>query len=185
MLPLCSACAAAMFAMQAKPKIAQQQQQLEGETATGAEATQQQQQTPQQQAAATAQTTSAADKPLIVLLDVHLDAPVLLMPLNSNSEDHIEVDLGTLQLANRVVWELRTEQDRQKLLLDELQVGTEAGQLPAGAAQHPRPSGSGCSTCLPFLSPCSGTMAAQQQVNVLMPGGLLNECFGICPPDIQ
>jgi hypothetical protein len=58
----------------------------------------------------------------VLLLDVHLDAPVLLLPLKSSSEDRIEVDLGTLQLSNRVLWEMRTEQDSQKLLVDELQV---------------------------------------------------------------
>jgi len=66
---------------------------------------------------------AAADaKPLILLLDVHLDAPVLLMPLNSSSEDHLEVDLGTLQLSNNVVWQMTTGPDRQKLLMDEMQV---------------------------------------------------------------
>jgi hypothetical protein len=65
---------------------------------------------------------AAAAKPLVLLLDVHLDAPVLLLPLDSASDDRIEVDLGTLQLSNRVLWEMRTEQDSQKLLVDELQV---------------------------------------------------------------
>jgi hypothetical protein len=66
---------------------------------------------------------AAAAKPLVLLLDVHLDAPVLLLPLDSASDDRIEVDLGTLQLSNSVLWEMRTEQDSQKLLVDELQVG--------------------------------------------------------------
>ena len=59
---------------------------------------------------------------MVLLLDVNLDAPVLLLPLDSSSEDRIEVDLGTLQLSNRIMWEMRTEQDSQKLLMDELQV---------------------------------------------------------------
>lgn len=64
-----------------------------------------------------------AAKPLVVLLDVHLDAPVLLLPLNSTSQDHLEVDLGTMELTNRVVWEMRAEdRDRQKLLMDDMQV---------------------------------------------------------------
>jgi vacuolar protein sorting-associated protein 13A/C len=68
---------------------------------------------------------------LVVLLDVHLDVPVLLLPLDSASDDRLEVDLGTLQLSNRVLWEMRTEQDSQKLLVDELQVRHQrcAGQL--------------------------------------------------------
>jgi hypothetical protein len=67
---------------------------------------------------------AAADKPLVLLLDVHLDAPVLVMPRDSSSQDHLEVDLGTLELSNRVVWEMRAEdRDRQKLLVDEMQVG--------------------------------------------------------------
>lgn len=58
---------------------------------------------------------------MVLLLDVELDAPVLLMPLTSSSDDHIEVDLGTLQLSNRVVWEMHTD-DKQKLLMDEMEV---------------------------------------------------------------
>jgi hypothetical protein len=62
---------------------------------------------------------------VVVLLDVVLEAPVLLMPLSSGSDDLLEVDLGTLQLKNLVVWEMRSEDnDRQKLLVDEMQVNT-------------------------------------------------------------
>jgi hypothetical protein len=65
----------------------------------------------------------AAAKPLVLLLDVNLEAPVLLMPLNSASDDLMELDLGELQLSNLVVWEMRCEgKDRQKLLVDEMQV---------------------------------------------------------------
>lgn len=65
---------------------------------------------------------------MVVLLDVNLEAPVLLMPLNSGSDDLMEVDLGTLQLQNLVVWEMRSEdKDRQKLLVDQMQVGPTAG----------------------------------------------------------
>lgn len=74
-------------------------------------------------------TAAAEAKPLILLLDVHLDAPVLLMPLNSYSDDHLEVDLGTLQLSNTVVWQMTTGQDRQKLLMDEMQVGLCVGDF--------------------------------------------------------
>jgi hypothetical protein len=72
--------------------------------------------------AGTAATPPAA-KPVVVLLDVHLEAPVLLMPLSSGSDDLMELDLGELQLKNLVVWEMRSEdKDRQKLLVDEMQV---------------------------------------------------------------
>lgn len=71
----------------------------------------------------TATTTPATAKPVVVLLDVNLEAPVLLLPLTSGSDDLLEVDLGTLQLKNLVVWEMRSEdKDRQKLLVDEMQV---------------------------------------------------------------
>lgn len=101
--------------MQAKPK-----QQLDNHEQP--QPTQQQQ--PQQQAsqqASAAAVSQASDKPLVLLLDVALDAPVLVLPLVSRSDDHLEVDLGTLQLSNRVVWEMRTE-DKQKLLVDEMEV---------------------------------------------------------------
>eukprot|EP00878_Enallax_costatus_P018255 GHUV01019211.1.p1 GENE.GHUV01019211.1~~GHUV01019211.1.p1 ORF type:complete len:760 (+),score=304.75 GHUV01019211.1:378-2657(+) len=103
---------AAMLAMQAKPK--QHLPQPESPQ-------QHQQQQPQQAAPADSASTAAAAKPLVLLLDVQLDAPVLLMPLTSSSDDHIEVDLGTLQLTNRVVWEMHTD-DKQKLLMDEMEV---------------------------------------------------------------
>lgn len=135
-----------MLAMQAKP--IQPEQPGTAEPEADAQATQQQQQqlAPQRQssqpaasvlaaaARATGQpdastTAAAAAKPLVLLLDVHLDAPVLLLPLNSASEDRLEVDLGTLTLANRVLWEMRTEQDSQKLLVDEMQVGLRRGSV--------------------------------------------------------
>jgi hypothetical protein len=75
-------------------------------------------------AAAVAAAGASPDKPLVLLLDVHLDAPVLVVPRSSASEDHLELDLGTLELSNRVVWEMRAEErDRQKLLVDDMQVG--------------------------------------------------------------
>lgn len=101
---------AAMLAMQAKPK---EQLPQPGPS--------QQQQPPEQQQQADSTSTAAADKPLVLLLDVQLDAPVLLMPLTSISDDHIEIDLGTLQLTNRVVWEMHTDV-KQKLLMDEMEV---------------------------------------------------------------
>jgi hypothetical protein len=130
-----------MLAMQAKPIEAAQPG--AEQDAADAQPTQQQQQqlSPARQtsqpaaavvaaaARATGQPVAAAGaagalaaKPLVLLLDVHLDAPVLLLPLSSASEDRIEVDLGTLQLSNRVLWEMRTEQDSQKLLVDDMQV---------------------------------------------------------------
>jgi hypothetical protein len=141
-----------MLAMQAPPKplpeaasaadaaaaTAQQQQLLATQadgTSTGASAGASPTATPASTsgtaataAAATAQLAAstpapAAAKPLVLLLDVNLEAPVLLMPLNSTSDDLIELDLGELQLSNLVVWEMRCEdKDRQKLLVDEMQV---------------------------------------------------------------
>jgi hypothetical protein len=40
-------------------------------------------------------------------MDVDMRAPVITMPLSSFSDDEIEVDLGHLHLANRVVSEVR------------------------------------------------------------------------------
>lgn len=94
-------------------------------------------------AAAASAAAPAAAKPVVVLLDVNLEAPVLLMPLSSGSDDLMEVDLGTLQLKNLVVWEMRAEDsDRQKLLVDEMQVGLSwcfclvhcSGKLPCNAS---------------------------------------------------
>lgn len=64
-----------------------------------------------------------AANPLILLLDVVLEAPVIVMPLASGSQDHMEVDLGTLEVSNRVMWEVKGQgAARQRLLLDQLQV---------------------------------------------------------------
>ena len=84
---------------------------------------------------------AAAVKPIILMLDVVLDAPVIVMPLNSSSEDQLEVDLGTLEVRNRMMWEWRPysssgmgegssrsegggkpQQQQQRLLLDDLHV---------------------------------------------------------------
>lgn len=127
-VPSCAALSA-MLAMQAPPK------ELPGAAADTAPTTSQQQPQPPQDSgtakagAASAPTTAAtsaaaAAKPVVVLLDVNLEAPVLVLPLDSGSDDNIEVDLGTLELNNLVVWEMRYEdKDRQKLLVDDMQVG--------------------------------------------------------------
>jgi vacuolar protein sorting-associated protein 13A/C len=79
---------------------------------------------------------------MILILDVVLDAPVIVMPLNSSSVDQLEVDLGTLEVRNRMMWEWRQgsssssglsegssrsdgegrPQQQQRLLLDDLHV---------------------------------------------------------------
>jgi hypothetical protein len=46
-------------------------------------------------------------QPMQLLLDVSLDAPIVVLPLNSHSPDHLEIDLGTLLVKNRIVWERR------------------------------------------------------------------------------
>jgi hypothetical protein len=155
---VCRAVPAAMLAMQALPKL------LTGEvTPAAATDTPQQQQSAQPSvaqaarapadtaaassapaaaaaaaasaAAAPAAAAAAAAKPVVVLLDVVLEAPVLLMPLSSGSDDLMEVDLGTLQLQNLVVWEMASEdKDRQKLLVDQMQVGCDP--LWHGCAWH-------------------------------------------------
>lgn len=126
----------AMLAMQAQPKPLPQAAASSGHEPGAATTEQPPVQpsvapaatTPAEPAAAAAAASSpaapAAAKPVVVLLDVALEAPVLLMPLSSGSDDLLEVDLGTLQLRNLVVWEMRSEdKDRQKLLVDEMQVG--------------------------------------------------------------
>jgi len=127
-VPSCAALSA-MLAMQAPPKALPD---AAADTAPGT--SQQQPQPPQDGSTAKAGATSApataassaaaAAKPVVVLLDVNLEAPVLVLPLDSSSDDNIEVDLGTLALNNLVVWEMRSEdKDRQKLLVDDMQVG--------------------------------------------------------------
>jgi hypothetical protein len=46
-------------------------------------------------------------QPMQLLLDVSLDAPIVVLPVNSHSPDHLEIDLGTLLVKNRIVWERR------------------------------------------------------------------------------
>ena len=61
-----------------------------------------------------------------LLLDVFLDAPIVVLPLNSGSPDHMEVDLGTLLVNNRIVWEARGGAAgggaARKVLLDDMRV---------------------------------------------------------------
>ncbi len=38
--------------------------------------------------------------PFLLLLDLSMEAPVITMPRHSDSEDNIEVNLGSLQLSN-------------------------------------------------------------------------------------
>lgn len=132
----CNPCCAAMLAMQAQPKqlpeappasssdpaaASTQQPQVQPSVAPAASTPAE----PQATVAVSSPAAPAAAKPVVVLLDVVLEAPVLLMPLSSGSDDLLEVDLGTLQLKNLVVWEMRSEdKDRQKLLVDEMQVNT-------------------------------------------------------------
>lgn len=47
----------------------------------------------------------AEDKPgMIMELNVTMEAPNITMPRNSESEDSVEVDLGSLHLSNAVAW---------------------------------------------------------------------------------
>jgi hypothetical protein len=83
--------------------------------------------------------TPPAANPLVLLLDVVLEAPVIVMPLASSSQDHMEVDLGTLEVSNRVMWEVKGQgAGRQRLLLDQLQVG---GGGPARVVREGRRGG--------------------------------------------
>ena len=45
-----------------------------------------------------------AGQPLVLQLDVDMEAPVITMPRSSNSGDAIKLDLGSLHLANTVAW---------------------------------------------------------------------------------
>ena len=40
----------------------------------------------------------------LLLLDVEAEAPVVTMPRSSDSQDFLEVDLGTLKMTNRINW---------------------------------------------------------------------------------
>ena len=40
----------------------------------------------------------------LLLLDVEAEAPVITMPHSSDSQDFLEVDLGTLKMTNRINW---------------------------------------------------------------------------------
>lgn len=52
------------------------------------------------------QSGKPSNNALRVLLDVDMRAPVITMPLSSFSDDEVEVDLGHLQLTNRIVYEV-------------------------------------------------------------------------------
>ena len=40
----------------------------------------------------------------LLLLDVEAEAPVITMPRSSDSQDFLEVDLGTVKMTNRIKW---------------------------------------------------------------------------------
>lgn len=40
----------------------------------------------------------------LLLMDVEADAPVITMPRSSDSQDFLEVDLGTLKMTNCINW---------------------------------------------------------------------------------
>ncbi len=70
-------------------------------------------------------TEQPAPRPLLVLLDVSLDAPVINLPLNSHTPgDCMEVDLGMLTVRNSVLWQMRAEAGaaRQRVLLDDMAI---------------------------------------------------------------
>ncbi len=53
--------------------------------------------------------TAAKKKPqsgvgFLLLLDVEAEAPVITMPRSSDSQDFLEVDLGTLKMTNHIKW---------------------------------------------------------------------------------
>jgi hypothetical protein len=89
-------------------------------------------------------------RPFQLLLDVSLDAPIVVLPLNSHSPDHLEIDLGTLLVHNRIGWEQRgilggvecaaaapkaaaaaagkeAEARQQRVLMDDMTVGSGSG----------------------------------------------------------
>ena len=40
----------------------------------------------------------------LLLLDVEAEAPVITMPRSSDSQDFLEVDLGTVKMTNHIKW---------------------------------------------------------------------------------
>ena len=54
----------------------------------------------------------------MLLLDVEAEAPVVTMPRSSDSQDFLEVDLGTLKMTNRINWLFGTDpRDKQVCIL--------------------------------------------------------------------
>lgn len=43
-------------------------------------------------------------QPLILILDVEMEAPIITMPRESDSKDAIKLDLGSLHVGNSIDW---------------------------------------------------------------------------------
>ncbi len=54
--------------------------------------------------AAAVAASAPASSAMVLLLDVSLASPVITLPQNSASTKHVQLDLGTLRLANSVAW---------------------------------------------------------------------------------
>lgn len=53
----------------------------------------------------TAQAPGQAPPPPLVLLDVSLNAPVIVLPQSSSSSEALELDLGILRVTNSIAWD--------------------------------------------------------------------------------
>ena len=50
------------------------------------------------------QAPSKTAAPFVLNLDLHMDAPIITMPRQSDSSDNVKVDLGSVKLGNAVSW---------------------------------------------------------------------------------
>lgn len=74
-------------------------------------------------AAAAAALAAATARPqaFMLLLDVHMEAPVIEMPRHSESADSLEVDLGVLDLSNAITFTAPVTAGAMRPLVDRMQ----------------------------------------------------------------
>ncbi|KAK9815130.1 hypothetical protein WJX73_008307 [Symbiochloris irregularis] len=61
--------------------------------------------------------------PFVLLMDLHMDAPIITMPRQSDSSDNVKVDLGSIHLGNQVVWHTgESPTDPEAVLLEQDQI---------------------------------------------------------------
>lgn len=58
----------------------------------------------------------------MMLLDIHMDAPLIVVPGESESADAVVVDLGKMHVGNRIQWLLHGTSRKASVLHDVMEV---------------------------------------------------------------